>query len=75
MKFAFRKASLRKKALIFLPFKAPKPSKLAIAQTVEGSIRHLKIRNKELLVACSMLSTMQIPYLCSTLKISLILTD
>ncbi|WP_143331276.1 hypothetical protein [Clostridium peptidivorans] len=69
MGFASKKAFATQKSSNISDFKVPKPSKLAMAQTVEGSIRHLEIRNKELLIVCSMLSTMQIPYFCSTLKI------
>jgi hypothetical protein len=42
-------------------FKTPKPSKLTDVQTIEGSYGVLNPEIKELLIACSTLSTMQIP--------------
>jgi len=59
---AFKKAFTTQRSSNISEFKSPKLSKLAAAQTVESSLRCFKFRDEELLIACSMLSTMQNPY-------------
>jgi len=59
---AFKKAFTAQRISNISQFKSPKLSKLAVAQTVESYLRCFKLRDKELLIAYSMLSTMQNQY-------------
>ncbi|KGK87969.1 hypothetical protein DP68_08515 [Clostridium sp. HMP27] len=71
MGFASRKAFISLRAANIYKFKIPKPLKLAVAQTVGGSIRYFKFINKAALKLIQCFLRCKCDTICSTLKISL----
>jgi len=71
MRFASRKEFISLRAANIYKFKIPKPPKLAIAQTVGGSIRYFKFINKVALKLIQCFLPCKSHTICSALKISL----